>query len=141
MVARPMAKRLLPIATCVLLATSLAACGSDASKKVDVQQIRSVVLQFAASDGAKACDLLSPDALVNVYGGFSLPPDQAKAACVKKSVGFKGQPIRITKLNVVDDATARVTALNPKGDITYNVAVRRFGPAWRIDEITQSKTE
>jgi hypothetical protein len=44
-------------------------------------------------------------------------------------------------MQILDDATARVGAVNPKGDVTYTVNVRRFGPAWRIDRINQSKTD
>jgi hypothetical protein len=134
-----MAKRLLPLAAC--LALLLPGCGSDEKTGVDLAQVRSVVTQFAESSDAHACDLLSPNALVNVYGGFSKPPDQAKAACVAKSKDFKGQKVRITNLNVIDPNTVRVSALSPKGDVVYNVAVRRFGPAWRIDEINQGKPD
>ena len=134
-----MAKRFLTAAACAGLV--LAGCGSTESKGVDTGQIRSVVLQFAAADGPKACALLSPDALVNVYGGFSKPVPVARAACIRRSANFKAAPIKITTLNVVDADTAKVGALNRKGDVTYSVTVRKYGPAWRIDEINQTKTQ
>jgi hypothetical protein len=124
----------------LLAAVAVAGCGDDKSG-VDVAQIRSVVNQFATSTGAHACDLLSPKALQDVYGGFKKPVPVAKATCVRRSSRFRGQPITIKELDIIDASTARVVALNPKGDVTYNVAVRRFGPAWRIDDITQSKTQ
>ena len=121
-------------------AVAVAGCGDDKSG-VDVAQIRSVVNQFATASNAHACDLLSPNALQDVYGGFKKPVPVAKATCVRRSSQFRGQPITIKELDVIDASTARVVALNPKGDVTYNVAVRRFGPAWRIDDITQAKTQ
>jgi hypothetical protein len=135
-----MAWRHLLIGTCVA-ATLLAGCGDDAEKRVDTAQIRSVVSQFAMSSDAHACDLLSPDALVNVYGGFSKSPEQSHAECVRRSVKFTGQPVRITVLKVLDSETARVSALSPSGRVTYTLTLRKFGPSWRIDEINQSKTE
>jgi hypothetical protein len=134
-----MAKRPITLFVCVALA-ALAGCG-DETKGIDLAQVRSVVTQFAEADDAHACELLSPNALVNVYGGFKKPVEEAHAICVRRSSKFKGEPVTITNVNPIDPDTVRVTALNPKGDVTYNVAVRRFGPAWRIDEISQSKTE
>jgi hypothetical protein len=134
-----MGKRL-PALLAFAAATILPGCG-DAKREVDVEQIRSVVNQFAGSDDAHACDLLSPNALVDVYGGFRKPVEVAKATCVRRSVKFKGEPVRITHLDVVDASYARVTALNTAGDVTYDLALRRFGPAWRIDTITQAKAE
>jgi hypothetical protein len=132
-----MAKRLLLLAACTPIL--LAGCGSD--KPVDRAQIRSVVLQFAEAGGPKACTLLSPQQLVNLYGGFKAPEAVARKRCIAKSKNFKGEPVRITSMQILDDATARVGAVNPKGDVTYTVNVRRFGPAWRIDRINQTKTE
>ena len=50
-------------------------------------------------------------------------------------------PVRLTVLHVIDGDTARQGALSPDGKITYNVTLRKFGPSWRIDEITQVKTK
>jgi hypothetical protein len=132
-----MTKRVLP-----LLATgaiALAGCGS--SGKVDTNQVRSVVTQFAEADGPKACELLSPDALVNLYGGFTQPVPRARAACVAKSPSFKGRPVTITAVNVIDPATVKVGATNKKGDVTYSVTLRKFGPSWRVDEVRQQRTK
>jgi hypothetical protein len=133
-----MTTRVLPLIAAAALAVS--GCGDDASKEVDVKQIRSVVQQFADADGPKACRLMSPDGLVNVYGGFSAPVAQARANCLRKSASFKGRPVRLTVLKVIDPQTVRQGALSQDGKITYNVTLRKFGPAWRVDEITQVKT-
>jgi hypothetical protein len=134
-----MTTRVLPLLAAAALAVS--GCGDDPSKKVDVKQIQSVVTQFADSSGPRACSLLSPDGLVNVYGGFTQPVTQARANCVRASSNFKGRSVKLTVLKVVDGDTVRQGALSPDGKITYNVVLRKFGPSWRIDEITQSKTK
>jgi hypothetical protein len=132
-----MTKRVLPLLAAGAIA--LAGCGSDA--KVDTGQVRSVVTQFAEADGPKACDLLSPDAVVNLYGGFTQPVAQARANCLARSSSFKGRPVRITVVNVIDPDTVKVGATNNKGDVTYSVTLRKFGPSWRIDEVRQQRTK
>jgi hypothetical protein len=134
-----MTTRALPLLAAAALAVS--GCGGDSSKKVDVKQIRSVVTQFAEADGPKACQLMSPQGLVNVYGGFTKPVAVARANCIAKSSSFKGRPVRLTVLKVIDADTVKQGALSQNGKITYNVTLRKFGPSWRIDEITQHKTE
>ena len=134
-----MRTRLPALLACAAI-TVLAGCGDDKSN-VDEAQIRSVVEQFAESGDAHACDLLSPDHLVDLYGGFRKPAAVAKAACVRRSTRFEGEPVRITQLDVLDSTTAKVTALDPSGDVTYNVSLSRYGPAWRIDGITQSRAK
>ena len=134
-----MTKRLVPIVLCA--AAALAGCGQDKQQLANVNQIRSVVTQFSESHNARACDLLSIDAMTNVYGGYAKPYAASKAICVKKSAQFKGEPVKITRVQVISDATAKVTALGPKGDVTYTVTVRKFGVNWKIDEINQAKTQ
>src|SRR3954471_13602346 len=114
-----MTTRVLPLLAAAALAVS--GCGDDASKTVDVKQIRSVVTQFADANGPKACALLSPDGLVNVYGGFTQPVAQARANCLRKSVSFKGRPVTLTVLKVIDGDTVRQGSLSPDRKITYSV--------------------
>jgi hypothetical protein len=133
-----MTTRVLPLLAAAALAVS--GCGGNGSIKVDSKQIRSVVTQFAAADGPKACALMSPDGLVNVYGGFTQPVAKARANCLAKSSKFKGRPVRLTVLKIIDAATVKQGALSPDGKITYSVTLRKFGPSWRIDEVTQRKT-
>jgi hypothetical protein len=134
-----MAKRLPALFACAAIAVAIGGCGDD-TRGVNLAQVRSVVHQFAKADDAKACELLSPNALVNVYGGFRKPVDESRAICERRSKNFEGEDVKVTDLNVIDPDTVRVTALSPKGDVTYFVGVRKFGPAWRVDEITQKKT-
>jgi hypothetical protein len=129
----------LPALLACAAAGALAGCGGE-KPQVDESQIRSVVTQFAESRDAHACDLLSPDRLVALYGDFHKPVEVAKAACVRRSKKFEGQPVRITHLAVLDSSSATVTALDPSGAVTYTIGLRRYGPAWRIDDISQAKT-
>jgi hypothetical protein len=122
-------------------ALALTGCGSDASKKVDTEQIRSVVRQFAAADGPKACELLSPQGLVNVYGGFTKPVSVARQECLRRSAKFRGERIQLKDIEVVDDANVRIGALNHNGTVSYNVKLVRLGPSWRIEKINQSKVD
>jgi hypothetical protein len=134
-----MTTRVLPLLAAAAIAVS--GCGDAASKKVDSKQIRSVVAQFAESNGPKACQLLSPDGVVNVYGSFTQPVQQARANCLAKSSSFKGRPVKLTVLKVIDADTVKQGAISEDGKTTYNVTLRKFGPSWRIDEITQHRTE
>ena len=138
-VARPM-RTVTLIAACAALLI-LPGCGSDTSKKVDTAQIRSVVQQFAAADGPKACALMSPQGLVNVYGGFTKPVSVARAECLRRSARFKGEKIQLQEIEVVDDSNVRVGALNHNGTVSYNVKLVRLGPSWRIEKINQSKVD
>lgn len=135
-----MAKRLLLIGSLVLSLTA-AGCGDSTPKHVNPAQLRGIVQRFANAHGASACKLLSDQALINVYGGFKKKPAQARAACVRQSSNFKGQPVKITSMNIIDDSTVRIGATNMKGDVAYVVNVRRFGNTWLIDRINRSKPQ
>jgi hypothetical protein len=135
-----MRKRLPALLACAI-ATTASACGDGGGSNPDYAQVRSVVTQFAEASDARACDLLSPDALVELYGGFRKPVAVARAACVRRSRAFRGEPVTITQVFVHADGTADVTALDPARDVTYNVDVRKLGPAWRIDGVSQSRTD
>jgi hypothetical protein len=134
-----MTKRALPLLAAAAIAIS--GCGDDGSGTVDTKQVQSVVKQFAAANGPKACALMSPDGLVNVYGGFTKPVAAARANCLAKSRSFKGAPVRLTVTKVIDSDTVKQGALSADGKTTYSVTVRKFGPSWRIDAITQHRTQ
>ncbi len=127
-------------AACAALAILVAGCGQDLSG-VDTEQIRSVVVQFAEADDAHACKLLSPRALQNLYGEFEKPVAVARRNCIKASKGLEGEPIEIENLNVIDENRARVSATDPTGDVAYGVNLRRYGPSWRIESISQAKND
>ncbi len=122
-----------------VVAIGAAGCGDDPVEKANIGKVRAVVTQFAQAGDASACNLLTGDALSNVYGGFGNDPKKSKAACVKRAATFKGEPITITKASVIDNQTAKVNALSKDGKFTYSITVRRPGKTWLIDQITQHK--
>lgn len=115
----------------------LAGCGSD--PKVDTGQIRNVVDRFARAHDARACDLLSKHALINLYGGFKKNAGRARANCVRQSKHFRGEQITIQSVNVIDGDRVRVSAEGPGGAISYGISMRRYGAKWRIESISQAK--
>jgi hypothetical protein len=135
-----MALRLPAVLAATAVAAVLAGCGQDLSG-VDTAQIRSVVEQFAEADDAHACELLSPHALQNLYGEFEKPVSVARANCVRQSKKFEAEPVVIENLNVIDTERARVSAVDPSGEVAYGVSLRRYGPSWRIESISQAKND
>jgi hypothetical protein len=125
----------------IACAVALAGCGSDPKVEAELGQARSVVEHFAGASDASACDLLTDDALVNLYGNFSAPPAKAKANCVKTAAGFKGGQIKIIRSELLDDLTAKVVAHSADEKFSYSVNLRRTsgGKPWRIDSIAQAK--
>jgi hypothetical protein len=127
------------LATLAVAALALAGCGDDPIEKANIGKVRAVVTQFAESGDASACDLLTGDALVNVYGGFNAPVEKARANCKRRAASFRGEPVTIQKADVIDNQTAKVLALSKDGKFTYSVTVRRPHKKWLIDEINQHK--
>jgi hypothetical protein len=127
-------------AALVLSAAALgtAGCGDNPGTPSDPATVRSLVTRFAAAGDASACDMLTGNALKNLYGRFNSPIPKAKANCVKRSAKFSGEPIEITKVEIIDDVTAKVNALGKGGTFTYGVTLRK-GKRWLIDEINQYK--
>lgn len=142
MVARSMdvLRRLLPV-TLAATAVAAAGCGGATGTASDAQA-RRVVSEFANAHDARACDLLTVDALRNVYGGYTAPPQKAKRNCISRSRHFKGAKVTTTDLTKVDADTVKVGALSADGKISYTVTLRRKGARrWQIDQIAQSKTQ
>jgi hypothetical protein len=125
----------------LFLALCVAGCGQSAKEKADLGQARSVVQRFAAAEDASACDLLTTEALRNVYGDFKGPRKTAHANCVKKAAGFKGDHVTIIKSELLDDGTAKVVAHSSDEKFSFSVNLRRAagGKPWRIDSISQAK--
>ena len=120
-------------------ALAVAGCGDDPERRVDTDQIRQVVTDFAAADGPEACDMLSPDAVVNVYGGFTEPLRVSRKECERRAKDFKGERLHLGEIEVVDDASVRIGAHNSDRTVSYTVKVLRFGDEWLIDKINQSR--
>lgn len=129
-----------PALIVAVLVLCLSGCGENAKEKADLGQARSVVQRFSAAQDASACDLLTDDALVNVYGNFR-DAAKGKANCVKKSAKFKGDQVKIIRSSLLDSLTAKVIAHSSDEKFSYSVNLRRLSgdKPWRIDSISQAK--
>ena len=122
-------------------AVALTGCGTDPKVDAELGQARSVVERFAGASDASACDLLTTEALKNLYGNFTAKRAKSKANCVKTATGFKGGQITIIKSELLDDLTAKVVAHSADEKFSYSVNLRRVkaDKPWRIDSISQAK--
>jgi hypothetical protein len=111
---------------------ALAGCTDHSA---DEKTIRSVVNGFANESGPRACDLLTHDALVQIYGGKH--PEKAHEQCVTASKRFAGAQIDITNIHWTDKTTAKVSAAGVPPTHHYTVTVVKFGQRWRIDGIVR----
>jgi hypothetical protein len=141
----PRAIALLALAA-VSLVVALAGCGTSAEEAANLKRIRALVTSFAESHGPLACHLLTGAQVVKVYGGGGTPAPKvpvARAKCVKASASFRGEPIKITNAQIVNDTTAKVNAENQAATFTYTVTLRRGTKKkpWRIDDINQYKVK
>ena len=138
-------RRSAAVAAAVLFAAlPLVGCGDDPDTAPHERAIRRVVTSFAAATDARACELLTPKALVRVYGGKGKGNyRRARANCVARSERFEPDRIEITRAEVIDDElrTGRVKAIGKRGRREYTVVLRRPVDDWLIDQITQRPVE
>lgn len=124
------------------LAFTAAGCGSSGKTSGDAAAIRGVVTEFSTAHDARACNLLTDDALQSVYGGYTAPIPKSRANCVAAAKGFKGAPVHISQVNLVNSTTAKASAQNATNTIGYTITLRKNGgKRWRIDQITQAKVK
>jgi hypothetical protein len=130
-----------PTAAVALAALPLAVSGCMSARENQyVENARAVTTRFAAAHDARACELLTGRALVQLYGvQLNQPVRVARARCVRSSTAFQGEPVEIADTRLIDDRTVKVTALNEGGTFTYAVTVRRPGTRWLVDEVNQYK--
>jgi hypothetical protein len=136
--------RTIAVLALAAVAAGAAGCGTSAATEADLKAIRALVTRFAAAHDASACRMLMGSALISVYGGGGqVTARQARAKCVKKSVAFKGEPIRITNAQLLDDLTGKVNAENQARTFTYSIDVHRGTThyPWKIDSISQYKAK
>ncbi len=138
MVLRPM-RPWRPIAAVALAAFPFAVSGClSAKEKEYIEDARAVTTQFSAADDARACDMLTGQALVKLYGTrLDQPVSVARAKCARSSTAFQGEPVKITGTELIDDRTIRVSAMNEDGTFTYAVTARRPRDRWLVDEVNQ----
>lgn len=127
----------LTIAT-LAAAVLLVSCGDDEESKPELVRVKQAVNDFTKASDAKACDLLTTDAIDRIYG--------SRSSCVTKSKRFQPGAIRIDRVDV-EENRARVRAASLGGDEEYTLDVRREPPpkcagaveggVWLINEVKE----
>src|SRR2546423_8995850 len=132
--------RLLTVAVVLVLCAVLGGCGQSASEKRDLATARSIVKRFSESSGSSACYLLTYKEVQALYGKFTASPTKSRANCARRSRFFRGEPVEITRSELLDPQTIKINALDQDGKFSYQVNLRKGrGGRWRIDLITQAK--
>jgi hypothetical protein len=96
--------------------------GGSTRRVTDSGDVRAVVKSFANSADARACDLLTDDALQRVYGG--------RKRCVRRSARFRAGEVRVTR-TVVSERNASVKATTLDGRTLYTVKLQKVSPGCR----------
>ncbi len=124
----------------VLLGLLVAGCGQSASEKRDLAKARAIVHRFSEATDASACGLLTNKAVRALYGKFKASAARSRANCARRSRFFRGEPVEITRAELLGPRTIKVNALDQDGKFSYQVNLRK-GPTgrWRIDLVTQAK--
>src|SRR3954447_19597251 len=124
----------------LLLSLMASGCGQSAAEKRDLATARSIVHRFSQASDASACGLLTNKAVRALYARCSAPAGRSRANCAKRSRLFRGEPVEITRSELLDPRTIKVNALDQDGKFSYQVNLRK-GPTgrWRIDLVTQAK--
>jgi hypothetical protein len=124
----------------LLLGLLVAGCGQSASEKRDLATARSIVRRFSEASGANACGMLTNKAVRALYGRFTASAARSRVNCARRSRAFRGEPVDITRSELLDPHTIKVNALGKDGKFSYQVNLRK-GPTgrWRIDLVTQAR--
>jgi hypothetical protein len=127
----------------VAVATALVAlsgCGQSASEKADLARARAVVVKFAEAKDASACSLLTDKAVKALYGKFKASARVSRANCARAARRFRGEPVTITRSELLDEKTIKINALDEDGKFSYQVNLRkRPHGIWRIELVSQAK--
>jgi hypothetical protein len=131
---------LVSLTVAIASSVAVAGCGQSATEKRDLATARSIVHRFSESSDSKACYLLTYKAVRALYGKFTAPAAKARANCVRRSRSFRGEPVQITRSELLDPQTIKVNALGKDGKFSYQVNLRKgTGGRWHIDLVTQAK--
>lgn len=119
-----------------LAALTLGACGGDGDQN-EQDDVRQVVERFALADGPDACDYLGGQALEDNYGGRDYAT--GKERCERASKDFEGERIKINRVRITSDTTARVDA--EQAGRLYVVSLSKPQDDWVIERIIQQRRE
>jgi hypothetical protein len=128
------------VAVAALVLAAMSGCGQSASEKADLARARAVVVKFAEARDASACSLLTDKAVKALYGKFKASPSVSRANCARAAKRFRGEPVTITRSELLDPKTIKINALDEDGKFSYQVNLRkRQHGVWRIELISQAK--
>src|SRR3954462_15394444 len=131
---------LVSTAAALLLSLLASGCGQSAAEKRDLATARAIVHRFSEASDASACGLLTNKAVRALYGKFKASAARSRANCARRSRAFRGEPVEITRAELLDPHTIKVNALDQDGKFSYQVNLRKgAGGRWRIDLVTQAK--
>jgi hypothetical protein len=117
------------------LALVLAGCGGDSGTPEQRKRVERVVLDFAAAEDRRACDLMTVEGLERVYGLDDAQP--AYWNCVEASDKFQGQRIEIDETEFGEGIGATVKASTVDDDRLYRVKLKRISGDWLIHDIAE----
>ena len=100
--------------------------------------MQEVVEKFALADGPDACDYLGGQALEDNYGGNDYASGKAK--CEEAADAFEGEEVKVKRVQITSDTTARVDA-EAKDGRPYVVSLSKPEDDWVIERITQQRKE
>jgi hypothetical protein len=124
-------------ATFACAALALAGCAEEGDQN-ERSAVQDVVEKFALADGPEACDYLGGQALEDNYGGRDF--NTGKDRCEKAAKDFEGEPIKVNRVRVTSETTARVDAESKDGR-TYVISLSKPQDDWVIERIIQQRRE
>ena len=126
--------------TAAVFAVCVGGCGQTAAEKRDLAKAGQVTQRFSQATGPRACGLLTNHAVRALYGKFDTPAGLSRALCRRASAQFRGEPVKITRSELLDANTIKINALDQDGKFSYQVNLRKgSGGNWRIDLVSQAK--
>jgi hypothetical protein len=124
----------------LLLAVVVSGCGLSAAEKRDIKRAELVTQRYALAAGPQACGLLTNHAVKALYGNWTTPWPQSRAICRRRSSEFRGEPVTITRAELLDEKTIKINALDQDKKFSYQVNLRKGGRGrWRIDLVSQAR--
>src|SRR4051794_27915628 len=109
------------VALMALAVTVLSGCGQSASEKADLARARAVVVKFAEARDASASSLLTDKGVKALSGKFKASPQVSRANCARAASRFRGEPVTITRSELLDPKTIKINALDEDGKFSYQV--------------------
>jgi len=124
----------------LLAAVVVAGCGQSAREKRDIARAEAITKEYALASGPHACSLLTNHAVKALYGNWTTPWRLSRAICRRRASEFRGEPVTITRTELLDSNTIKVNALDQDKKFSYQVNLRRGGHGrWRIDLVSQAR--